>query len=155
MTDQTLRHASAAPPTTVTFRDRSFESYAIGDVETYRKTIENADVLAFASMSGDTYPLHVDDAYAATTRFGQRIAHGMLSASLLSTVNAMLLGLPGGIYVEQSVRFRRPVMIGDTLTARSEVVEIIADKRRVRTACTIVNQRGKLVIDGTAVIQKD
>ena len=136
-------------------RERSFESYVVGDVETFSKTITEADIVLFAGLSGDTYPLHLDAEYAKSTRFGARIAHGMLSASLLSTVNALLLGTPGGIYVEQSIRFRRPVFIGDTLTARSEVAEIFHDKRRLRTACTIVNQHGKTVIDGAAVIQKD
>ena len=136
-------------------RQRSFESYAIGDAETFSKTITEADIATFAALSGDAYPLHVDADYAKTTRFGERIAHGMLSASLLSTVNALLLGLPGGIYVEQSIRFRRPVFIGDRLTARCEITEILAEKRRLRTAATIVNQHGKIVIDGAGLIQKD
>jgi 3-hydroxybutyryl-CoA dehydratase len=134
---------------------RTFESVALGDVETFSKTITEADILAFAQISGDHYPLHVDADYAQGTRYGQRIAHGLLSASLLSTVNALLLGAPGGIYVEQSLRFVRPVFIGDTLTARAEVVELIPAKRRFRAHTTITNQHGKAVVDGNALLQKD
>ena len=134
---------------------RDFASFAVGDAVTFSKTITEADILLFAGVSGDTYPLHVDAEYAKTTRFKQRVVHGMLSASLLSTVNGLMLGTPDGIYVEQSLRFRRPVFIGDTLTARSEVTAIDVAKRRLHCATTVVNQSGKLVIDGLAVLQKD
>lgn len=134
---------------------REFASFAVGDAVTFSKTISEADVLLFAGVSGDTYPLHVDAEYAKTTRFKQRVVHGMLSASLLSTVTGLMLGTPGGIYVEQSLRFRRPVFIGDTLTARSEVTTIDVAKRRLHCATTVRNQSGKLVIDGVSVLQKD
>jgi 3-hydroxybutyryl-CoA dehydratase len=134
---------------------RDFASFAVGDAVTFAKTITEADVSLFAGVSGDTYPLHVDAEYAKTTRFKQRVVHGMLSASLLSTVNGLMLGTPDGIYVEQSLRFRRPVFIGDTLTARSEVTAIDVAKRRLHCATTVTNQAGKLVIDGAAVLQKD
>src|SRR5476651_175495 len=110
---------------------REFLSFAVGDEATFAKTITEEDIALFAGVSGDTYPLHVDAEYAKSTRFGQRVAHGMLSASLLSTVTGMMLGAPGGIYVEQTLRFRRPVFIGDTLTARAELVSIDAAKRRL------------------------
>jgi acyl dehydratase len=131
-----------------------FADFRVGDAATFGKTITEADIVIFAGLSGDTYPLHLDAEYAKTTRFGARIAHGMLSASLLSTVNARLLG-PGGMYVEQTLRFRRPVFIGDTLTARTELVEIDPVKRRLRCTTTVVNQHGKVVVDGTAVLQKE
>jgi 3-hydroxybutyryl-CoA dehydratase len=134
---------------------REFSSFSVGDEATFAKTITEADVVLFAGVSGDTYPLHVDAEYAKTTRFGRRVAHGMLSASLLSTVNGLMLGTPGGLYVEQTLRFRRPVFIGDTLTARSEVVQIDTEKRRLHCVTTIVNQHGKTVVDGAAVLQKD
>ena len=134
---------------------REFVSFSVGDEVTITKPITEADIVLFAGVSGDTYPLHVDAEYAKTTRFGQRVAHGMLSASLLSTVNGLMLGTPGGLYVEQTLRFRRPVYIGDTLTARSEVVKIDTEKRRLHCATTIVNQHGKTVVDGAAVLQKD
>ena len=137
------------------FARKPFAALQVGDAETFTKTITDADILLFAGVSGDMYPLHHDAEYAKTTRFGARIAHGMLSASLLSTVNGALLGVPGGIYVEQTLRFRRPVFIGDTLTARAEVVEIIAERHRLRTCTTVTNQHGKTVIDGEALLQKD
>jgi 3-hydroxybutyryl-CoA dehydratase len=134
--------------------DRDFADFRLGDAATFSKTITDADVVLFAGLSGDTYPLHLDAEYAKTTRFGARIAHGMLSASLLSTVNARLLG-PGGMYVEQTLRFRRPVFIGDTLTARAEIISVDPVKRRLHCATTVVNQHGKIVVDGAAVLQKD
>lgn len=134
---------------------REFSAFAVGDAVTFAKTITEADIVLFAEVSGDTYPLHLDAEYAKTTRFGQRVAHGMLSASLFSTVSGLMLGTPGGLYVEQTLRFRRPVYIGDTLTARSEIATIDTEKRRLHCTTTIVNQHGKIVVDGTAVLQKD
>ena len=134
---------------------KAYEEFAVGDGATFSKTITDADILLFTAVSGDMYGLHVDDEYAKTTRFGQRVAHGMLSASLLSAVHALLLQRPGGLYVSQAVRFVRPVFIGDTLTARVEVVELLPKKRRMRCLTTIVNQRGKTVIDGESIVQKD
>jgi 3-hydroxybutyryl-CoA dehydratase len=139
----------------VSFAEKRFEAFRVGDAETFAKTITDADIVLFAGLSGDMYPLHLDAEYAKSTRFGARIAHGMLSASLLSAVNAALLGVPGGIYVSQTLRFRAPVYIGDTLTARAEVVEIITRRRRLRARTTIRNQKGELVVDGEAVVQKD
>ncbi len=134
---------------------KAFEDFALGDSATFSKTMTEADILLFAAVSGDTYELHLDEEYAKTTRFGRRVAHGMLTASLLSTVNALLLARPGGLYVEQAVRFRRPVFIGDTLTARAQIVEILPAKRRLRCVTTVVNQHGKVVIDGESLLQKD
>jgi 3-hydroxybutyryl-CoA dehydratase len=134
---------------------KRFEAFRVGDATTFSKTITEADIALFAAVSGDTYPLHFDEEYAKTTRFGTRIAHGLLSASLLSTVHGTLLGVPGGIFVAQSLRFRRPVMIGDTLTARAEVVEIITERRRLGVRTTVANQRGEIVIEGEATLQKD
>ena len=134
---------------------KPFEAFSVGDKAVFTKTIGEADLLLFSAVSGDNYPVHVDEEYAKTTRFGSRIAHGLLTASLLSTVNGMLLQKPGGISVAQTLRFLRPVFPGDTITACSEVVEILAEKRRLRCRTTCVNQRGELVIDGEAIEQKD
>ena len=139
----------------MSYGDKPFEAFAVGDATTFSKTITEADILLFAAVSGDNYPLHVDAEYAKTTRFGQRAAHGMLTASLLSTVVGMLLQKPGGIYVEQSIRFKRPVFIGDTLTATAEVTELIPDRRRMRIIAAVVNQRGETVVQGDGTIQKD
>ena len=139
----------------MSYGDKRFDEFRIGDTTTFTKTITEADILLFAAVSGDNYPLHVDAEYAKTTRFGQRAAHGMLTASLLSTVIGMLLQKPGGIYVEQSLRFKRPVFIGDTLTARADVTELIPERRRMRVKAGVVNQRGEAVIEGEGLIQKD
>ncbi len=109
----------------------------------------------FAAVSGDMYEVHLDEEYAKTTRFGKRIAHGMLTASLLSAVNGALLQRPGGISVAQTLRWKAPVYLGDTLTATSEVIEVIIEKRRLRCKTTVVNQDGVLVLDGEAIEQKD
>jgi 3-hydroxybutyryl-CoA dehydratase len=139
----------------LTYGEKPFEAFAVGDRATFTKTITEADVEQFANVSGDRYPLHVDDDYARTTRFGARVAHGLLTASLLSTTNGLLLQRPGGISLAQTLRFLGPVYIGDTITATTEVVEVIADRRRLRCRTTCVNQRGETVVDGEALEQKD
>jgi 3-hydroxybutyryl-CoA dehydratase len=139
----------------MSYGEKRFDEFRAGDATTFSKTITEADILLFAAVSGDNYPLHVDAEYAKTTRFGQRAAHGMLTASLLSTVVGMLLQKPGGIYVEQSLRFKRPVFVGDTLTASATVTELIPEPRRMRVATGVVNQRGESVLEGQGLIQKD
>lgn len=134
---------------------KHFEEFVVGDRATFSKTITDADLLLFAAVSGDQYPLHVDETYAKTTRFGARIAHGMLSASLLSATNGLLLGRPGGISLTQTLRFLKPVFVGDTLEAITEVVEILPERRRLRCRTTVTNQRGELVVEGEALEQKD
>lgn len=139
----------------MSFAPKRFDEFRVGDAATFAKTITDADLLLFAAVSGDYYPLHVDEEYAKTTRFGRRAAHGMLTASLLSTVTGMLLQVPGGIYVEQSLRFRKPVFVGDTLTARTEVVELIPERRRLRVRASVRNQRGETVLEGDGTLLKD
>jgi 3-hydroxybutyryl-CoA dehydratase len=139
----------------VSYETKPFEAFAVGDRATFSKTIGEADLLLFAAVSGDNYPVHVDESYAATTRFGRRIAHGMLTASLLSTTNGLLLQKPGGISVAQTLRFLHPVFPGDTITACTEVVEIDTAKRRLRCRTTCTNQHGVVVVDGEALEQKD
>ncbi len=137
------------------YETKPFEAFRVGDRATFTKTIGEADVLLFAAVSGDNYPLHVDEEYAKTTRFGRRVAHGLLTASLLSATNGMLLQKPGGISLAQTLRFLKPVYPGDTITACTEVVEILAEKRRLRCRTTCRNQHGELVVDGEALEQKD
>jgi 3-hydroxybutyryl-CoA dehydratase len=139
----------------MSYGEKPFEAFRIGETTTFSKTITEADILLFAAVSGDNYPLHVDAEYAKHTRFGQRAAHGMLTASLLSTVIGLMLQKPGGIYVEQSLRFRAPVFIGDTLTATAEVTELIPERRRMRVRASVVNQDGVTVLNGDGLIQKD
>jgi 3-hydroxybutyryl-CoA dehydratase len=139
----------------MSYGEKVYEAFRIGDTATFSKTITDADVLLFAAVSGDNYPLHVDEEYAKTTRFGRRAVHGMLSASLASTVVGLVLQKPGGIYIEQALRFRRPVFLGDTLTATAEVIELIPAERRMRVHVRIINQHGKVVVEGDGLLQKD
>jgi 3-hydroxybutyryl-CoA dehydratase len=128
------------------------EEIAVGMSAEHAKTVTEADVVLFAGITGDFNPVHVDAEAAAKSRFGARIAHGMLSAGLVSAVIAMKLPGPGSIYMSQSLRFTKPVMIGDTVTARIEVVEVIAAKKRVRLSTVCRNQRGETVLDGKALL---
>ena len=139
----------------MSYDHKPFEAFKVGDKVTFSKTITDADLLLFAAVSGDNYPVHVDDEYAKGTRFGKKVAHGMLTASLISTVNGLLLQKPGGISVEQTLQFKRPVYPGDTITACAEVLEINVERRRLRCRTTCTNQRGELVIDGESIEQKD
>ncbi len=125
---------------------------AVGQSASLSRTITEADVAAFAQFTGDLNPVHLDEAYARTTRFGRRIAHGMLSASLIGAVLGGHLPGPGSIYLSQELRFRAPVFIGDTVTARVEVVRVRDDRPLVTLATTCHNQDGELVIEGQAVI---
>ena len=115
------------------------------------KTITEADIVLFAGISMDTNPLHLDERYASTSRFGGRIAHGMLGASLISAVFGTKLPGPGAIYVSQSLRFRAPVRAGDTLVAEATVTRIQEEKRRVEFS-TEVRSGDVVVIEGEAVL---
>lgn len=116
------------------------------------KAVTDVDVMSYAAITGDYNPVHVDAEAAAKTMFKGRIAHGMLSAGFISAVLAMKLPGPGAIYLSQSLRFTKPVRLGDTVTARVEVLEIIAAKKRVRLATTCRNQNGETVIEGEALV---
>jgi len=137
------------------YDEKPFEAFAVGDRATFTKTITEADIVLFAAVSGDQYPLHVDEEYARQGRFGGRVAHGMLTASLLSTTNGLLLQRPGGISISQTLHFRAPVYPGDTITAASEVTALMPERRRMRVRTTCMNQRGELVVEGEAIEQKD
>lgn len=145
----------AERPVAPIYLPKRFEEFRVGDHAEHAKTFTREDVELFAQLSGDQHPTHVDETYGRSTRFGGCIVHGMLTASLLSQANALLLGTPGAISVEQTLRFLRPVVIGDTVTARSEVVEIFHPQRRLRCRTTCRNQRGELVLAGEAIEQKD
>ncbi len=123
-----------------------------GDSATFTKTISESDVYLFAGITGDLNPAHMDAVSAAEGMFKQRIAHGMLSGSFISTVIGMQLPGPGTIYVGQTLSFRAPVFFGDTLTAKAEVTEKLEERKWVKLKTTITNQDGKLVIDGEATV---
>ncbi|HZB46845.1 MAG TPA: MaoC family dehydratase, partial [Pyrinomonadaceae bacterium] len=124
----------------------------VGDAATLSKTITDADVRAFAELTGDHNPVHLDDEYARGTRFGRRIAHGMLAASLISAALANELPGRGTVYLSQQLRFTAPVFPGDTVTARVVVTKVRDDKPVVTLETVCTNQRGETVIRGEAVV---
>ena len=130
----------------------SYDEIFVGQTGSYSKRIGEREVLLFAAASGDINPLHLDSEYAAGTRFGERIAHGILSGSLISSAVALVLPGPGAVYVSQSLNFLRPVSIGDELTAELTVTAKRDDKRFVTLDCRVVNQHGKAVVSGEAVV---
>lgn len=123
-----------------------------GDSATYTKTINDEDIHAFAALLGDDNSVHVNDEYASRTRFGRRIAHGMLSGSLISTVIGTQLPGEGSIYLSQSFKFVAPVFPGDTVTAKATVKSIKEGKPIVTLETVCANQRGETVITGEAVV---
>ncbi len=129
---------------------RTIEELAVGDVVEVETKITAETIAEFVRATGDDNPLHSDPAFAATTRFGQVIAPGILTGGLLSAVIGTRLPGPGTIYLSQNFRFLRPVLIGDAITARVEVTEVLRDRNRVclRTVCR--NQAGEPVLEGEA-----
>src|SRR5438270_5396358 len=129
-----------------------FEDLQIGQKASLGKTITEADILLFSAVSMDTNPLHLNEEAGRNSMFGHRIAHGMLSAGLISAVLGTQLPGAGAIYLSQTLRFRAPVKIGDTVTATAEVTELNPGKKRAtfRTTCLV---GGTLVIDGEATVQ--
>lgn len=125
---------------------------AVGDSARRTRTISEADVLAFAAASGDENPVHTDAAYAATTRFGRPIAHGMLTASLISAVLGNDLPGPGSVYLSQTLSFKAPVYPGDTITGTVECIKFREDRGIATFRTTVTNQDGVLVLEGEAVI---
>ncbi len=130
----------------------TFEELRVGQTASLGKTITEADILLFAAVSTDTNPVHIDAEAAKASMFGQRIAHGMLSAGLISAVLGTRLPGHGTIYLGQTLRFRAPVRIGETVTATAEVTALDPAKKRatLKTVCTVA---GKPVIEGEAQVQ--
>ncbi len=129
----------------------TYEQISLGMSETYTRTVTDADIQTFAEVSGDVNPMHLDDEYAKNTQFGQRIAHGMLSAGFISALVGTRLPGPGCIYVSQSLQFRAPVHIGDTVVSRVEVTEL-NDRRGFVTLKTTCSVGETDVIRGEAVM---
>jgi len=132
-----------------------FEELAVGQIASLVTLVDEARIRAYAELSGDTNPMHLDPAFGNLTRFGGPIAHGMLSASFLSAVIGTRLPGPGAIYMSQSLRFTAPVRAGDSITARVEVLELYPERRRVRLATTCSNQLGQVVLTGEALLVVD
>jgi 3-hydroxybutyryl-CoA dehydratase len=125
---------------------------SVGDAAEISRTVTEEDVRAFADLTGDHNPVHLDEEYAAGTRFGRRIAHGMLGASLISAVLANELPGRGTVYLSQTLRFTAPVFLGDTVTARVVVKQVREDKPIVTLETVCTNERGERVVEGEAVV---
>ncbi len=126
---------------------RDFTSFTVGERAAFSKTVTEAGVVLMAGISGDMNPLHLDQEYAARTRFKGRVAHGVLTVSIVSAANTLLTG-PGLVYLGQELKFLGPVRIGDTVTATSEIIEVRPDKQILRVRTQVCNQHGELVADG-------
>jgi 3-hydroxybutyryl-CoA dehydratase len=131
-----------------------FDDLVVGQSAEYSKQVSDSDVMSFAEITGDFNPVHVDADAAAKTRFGGRIAHGMLSAGLVSAAIANRLPGPGAIYLAQTLRFTAPVRLDDTITVKLTITELLP-KKRVKLSTVCLNQNGETVLDGEATILMD
>ncbi len=129
-----------------------FEDLAVGMTETLSKTIASSDVVGFAQVTGDRNPIHLSEHFAAKTQFKTRIAHGLYTASLISAVLGTRLPGPGAVYISQTLNFRAPVKIGDTVLVTVTVAELFPEKRRARLACTCA-VGGEIVLEGEALVK--
>ena len=129
----------------------AFEDLRVGMRETLLKTVMDTDVVGFARISGDDNPIHLCDTYAAGSRFGERIAHGLYTASLISAVLGTRLPGPGAVYRSQTLNFHAPVRIGEVVCVTVEVVELMPQGRKVRLACEATVD-GRVVLDGEALV---
>ena len=130
----------------------TIEQLSVGQSASFTKTITETDVYMYAGISGDLNPAHLNEEYAKNTVFKGRIAHGMLSASLISAVLGMQLPGPGSIYMKQDLKFLAPVRFNDTITATCTVKEVTIEKNRVALDCKVTNQNGVVVISGEALM---
>ncbi|MFZ2397585.1 MAG: MaoC family dehydratase [Smithella sp.] len=131
---------------------KSIDELRVGDVAEFAKTVTETDIYLYAGITGDFNPAHVNEAYAKTTFFKTRIAHGMLTAGFISAIIANQLPGPGTIYLKQDLSFLAPVHMGDTITGRVEVIELNVEKNRVRLKTTCSNQDGVMVISGEGLV---
>ena len=130
---------------------KTYDQISIGDKAEVEKTVTETDVYLFAGITGDLNPAHINERASKDTMFGGRIAHGMLSAGFISAVLGMQLPGPGTIYLSQSLKFKAPVKIGDTVRAEATVVEKL-EKGRVRLETKCYNQNGDIVVDGESLV---
>ena len=130
---------------------KNYEELKVGDKSVFQKTIGEVDVFVFAGICGDFNPLHVSDTYAQGTRFKKRIAHGMLTASMIDYTLTDLLGL-GAVHISQNLQFKAPVGLGDTITVESSITAMEPERRRCKIGSTLTNQDGTVVIVGEAEV---
>ena len=135
-------------------KELTYEDIQIGDTATFSKTISEFDIYQFAGITGDFNPMHINEEFADTTIFEDRIAHGLLTGSFISTVLGMKLPGPNSIYLSQSFSFTAPVKIGDTITAKVEVIEKQDEKKFIKLKTQVWNQHKKMVVDGEALVMK-
>ncbi len=131
---------------------KTIDELELGQSARFSKTISESDVYLYAGITGDFNPAHINQAYAENTGFKTRIAHGMLTAGFISNLLGTQLPGPGSIYLQQTLNFKAPVVIGDTVTATVEVIEILTEKKRVRLKTVCTNQEGTVVLDGEAFV---
>ncbi len=133
-------------------KGKTIDQLEVGEKASMRKTITESDVFSFAQISGDTNPLHLDKEYASKSLFKERVAHGMLTAGLISAIIGTELPGVGTIYLSQSLRFTAPVKFGDTIEAEVEVTGKLEEKNRVTLKTMCRNQQGQTVIEGEALV---
>src|SRR5881628_2001511 len=142
----------SVPTSLPPLRTLFFEDLSVGMTETLEKTVASAVVVGFAQLTGDRNPVHLSEHFAARTSFGGRIAHGLYTASLISAVLGTRLPGPGAIYISQTLNFRAPVKIGDTVVVTVTVAELIPDRLRARLVCTCM-VGDEVVLDGEAWVK--
>ena len=131
---------------------KTIKELKVGEWAEFTKTISESDVYLYAGVTGDLNPAHINEEYAKNTFFKTRIAHGLLSAGLISTVLGNELPGPGSVYIRQELNFLAPVHMGDTVTARAEVIEILSEENRVKLKTSCINQNDATVLDGEAMV---
>ena len=126
--------------------------YKVGDSVQLSKTVKDEDIRIFAEVTGDKNPLHLDDEFASKTIFKRRIAHGILTAALISSVIGNRLPGNGTIYLSQTLNFLAPVYVGDEITAKVEVLQVLKEGKRLRLKTQVISQNGTVVVDGEALV---
>lgn len=134
--------------------EKSYADIHVGDKAELVRTIEDKDIVIFAELTGDVNPIHLDDEFAKTTFFKSRIAHGMLTASYISTILGTQLPGTNTIYLSQNLKFKAPVKIGDEITVVAEVLEKRDDKKLIKLQTNVLNSAGKVVVEGEAMVMK-
>ena len=145
------RPAAKPPVDPRSLKFLTFEDLHVGMRESVMKTVMDTDIIGFARISGDDNPIHLCDTFAAGSKFGERVAHGLYTASLISAVLGTRLPGPGAVYRSQTLNFHAPVRIGDVVTVRVEVIELLPQGRKVRLACEVAVD-GRVVLDGEALM---
>ncbi len=131
---------------------KNINQIGIGDHASFSKTVSETDVYNFAGVTGDMNPVHINQEYALQTVFGKRIAHGIMAVGFISNVLGTQLPGPGVIYISQAVKFLKPIVIGDTITATVEVIQKDEKKNRVWLHTYCINQKNEIVVDGEAIM---